>query len=155
MAERTPREVIDAYVDAMDRGDWALLRELFVDDYIEDYPQSGERIRGADNAIHVRSSFPRADMAAPPSRNVGAKLIVGGEDHWALAPNFTAIRVAAAGVTITAVTRAVYPDGPWYVVYIGTVDRGRIRRATAIFGATFEPAPWRAAWVERIPEAER
>jgi hypothetical protein len=94
-------------------------------------------------------------MTSPPSRNVGVPLIVGGEEGWALAPNFTAIRVAAAGDTVTAVTRSVYPDGPWYVVYIGTVERGRIRRATAIFGAPFDAAEWRAAWVERIPEDER
>jgi hypothetical protein len=153
--DRTPREVIDAYVDAMNRGDWNLLRELLADDYVEDYPQSGERIRGRENAVLVRNAFPRDDMSTRPEQIVGARMTVGGEDRWALAPNFTAIKVESSGDIVTSLVRAIYPDGPWYVVFIGDVEAGRIHHATVVFGKVFDPPPWRAAWVERMPEDER
>jgi ketosteroid isomerase-like protein len=155
MAERTPRQVIDAYIDAMNRADWDALRQLFADDYVEEYPQSGERIRGPENAVRVRANFPRTDMDSVPSPMVGARMTVGGEERWALAPNFTAIRVSADGDLVTSVARAIYPEGPWYVVYIGRIAAGKITRATAFFAQVFEPPPWRAPWVERIPESER
>jgi hypothetical protein len=151
----TPRQVIDAYMDAMNRADWGALRRLFAPDYVEDYPQSGERIRGAEHAVLVRSNFPRKDMASVPSPVVGPAVLLGGEERWMLAPNFTAIRVDAEGDTVTSIARSRYPDGLWFVVYIGKVANGQIQRATAFFAQEFEPAPWRAALVERIPEAER
>ena len=155
VAERSPREVISTYTDAMNRGDWALLREVLAADYIEDYPQSGERIRGPENAVAVRDRFPRGNTAIPDTRNVGARLTVGGEDRWAMAPNFTAIKVASDGDNVTSLVRAIYPDGPWYVVYIASIERGRIKHATVIFGAMFEAPEWRRQWVEAMPEDER
>ena len=85
MAERTPREVMDAFHDAMNRGDWELLGEVLADDYVEDYPQSGERIRGRDNAIAMRKQYPRPSMERPasimwgPSFAWGAR--TGGRSH--------------------------------------------------------------------------
>jgi hypothetical protein len=154
MAGRTPRQVIDAYNDAVSRADWTLLREVLADDYVEDYLQSGERIVGPENAIRVRAMYPRDDMSSAPSP-LEARLIVGGEERWALAPNFTAIRASAVGVTITRVVRAIYPDGPWYVVFIGTVAGGHIHHSTVVFGKVFDPPDWRAHLVQRMPEAER
>jgi hypothetical protein len=152
---RTPRQVIDAYMDAMNRADWDALRLLFAPEYVEDYPQSGERIRGPEHAVQVRSSFPRDDMSAVPSPVVGPATLLGGEERWVLAPNFTAIRVEAEGDTVTSISRSMYPDGFWYVVYIGKVANGQIQRATAFFAQLFEAPAWRAGWVERIPESER
>ena len=155
MPEPTPREVLDNYVKAINAGDWELMREVLAPDYIEDYPQSGERVRGRENAIAVRSRYPRPRTSPPEGFASGAELVVGGEERWALAPNFTAIRVTAQGDTLTALVRAVYPDGPWYVVYIATIDAGQIRRATLIFGALFDAPVWRALWTERMPDRER
>jgi len=154
-AERTPREVIDTYVDAMARGDWTLLGDVLADDYVEDYPQSGERVRGRERAIAIRSH------ARPPQPPPGdpmlsrAELVIGGEERWALAPNFTAIRTTSDGDTITSLVRATYPDGPWYVVYIGEVARGQIHHATMVFGPMFEAPEWRRSLVEPMPERDR
>ena len=153
MAERTPRQVLDAYFDAMNRADWALLREVLADGYVEDYPQSGERVRGRENAIAVRSRGPRP--APHEGASAAAELVVGGEERWALAPNFTAIRVTTEGDTLTALIRAMYPDGLWYVVYIATIQNGQVQRATMIFGAMFDAPDWRAQWTERMPDRER
>ena len=80
---------------------------------------------------------------------------MGGEDRWALASNLTAIRVTADGDTITSVTRILYPDAPWYVVFVGTIAGGQIHHVTAIFGQLFEPPAWRRQWVEAMPDSER
>jgi hypothetical protein len=155
MAERTPREVIEAYVDAMSRADWALLREVLAEDYIEDYPQSGERVRGRENAVAIRGRGRQAEMAAAGAPLSRMELVVGGEERWALAPNFTAIRTTSGGDTITSLVRAMYPDGEWYVAYIGTVEHGQIQHATMVFGPLFSAPEWRKHLVERIPERER
>jgi hypothetical protein len=155
MPERTPREVIDAYVDAMSRADWALVRELLADDYVEEYPQSGELVRGPDKAIAVRHRDRPEEAAADGAFRSRSELVVGGEERWVLAPNFTAIRTTADGDVITSLIRATYPDGEWYVVYIGTVEHGRIRHATMVFGPMFEAPEWRRGLVERMPEADR
>jgi SnoaL-like domain len=153
VAERTPREVMAAYVDAMNRADWTLLASLLAPDYIEDYPQSGERVRGRANALAVRQFFGREENRS--SLLVGAEMTIGGEDRWALAPNFTAIKMTSDGDTLTSLIRSVYPDGPWYVVHIATIRGGLIVQATVIFGAMFEPPEWRRGLVERIPDRER
>jgi hypothetical protein len=153
--ERTPREVIEAYVDAMARADWALLRSILADDYVEDYPQSGERVRGREHAVAVRSHGrpePPHDGAPALSRT---ELVVGGEERWALAPNFTAIRTTSGGDTITSLVRAMYQDGEWYVVFIGTVEDGQIHHATMVFGPLFEAPEWRKPLVEPLPERDR
>jgi ketosteroid isomerase-like protein len=52
------RELIEKYVIAMRDADFATMRAMMADDYVEDYPQTGERIRGADNVMAVRKHFP-------------------------------------------------------------------------------------------------
>ena len=155
MPDRTPREVIDAYGDAMNRADWALLRELLAEDYVEDYPQSGERIRGRENAIAVRNHARPDASSEKGGLRSRAELTIGGEERWALAPNFTAIRTTAEGDVITSLIRAEYPGGEWYVVFIGTVERGQIHHATMVFGPLFEAPEWRRSLVEPIPDRER
>jgi ketosteroid isomerase-like protein len=152
MSEPTGREVIDAYVAAMNAGDWEAVGELLHPDFYEDYPQSGERIRGRENCVRVRRDYPRTESTP---LETGTRFIVGGDDRWAIAPNFTAVRIAGAGDTLTAVFRARYPDGLWYIVHIGTVENGRLARATVFFAPLFDPPEWRQDFVERMPEAER
>lgn len=152
MPDPSPRAVVEAYLQATNNTDWDRLAELLDPDYIEDYPQSGERIRGRENAIAIRRSFPGLDDSREPLRQ---RLLLGGEEHWALAPNFTAIRVTGTGETVTSLARARYPDGYWYIVYIATVQDGRIKRATALFAPLFDPPEWRQALTERMPEGER
>jgi len=154
MPDRTPREIIDAYIDGMARADWTAVRGLLAEDYVEDYPQSGERVRGPDNAIAVRTRG-RPELVGGAAFRSRSELTVGGEERWALAPNFTAIRTTGDGDVITSLIRAEYPDGEWYVVYIATVERGQIHHATMIFGQLFEAPEWRRPLVERMPDRDR
>jgi len=150
MAARTPRELVDAYVDATNRGDWALMRSLLAPDYLEDYPQSGERVTGPDAAIGIRAHY----SALGPLVTTRESL-VGGEDRWALAPNFTAVRVTGEGDVLTIVLRAAYPDGQWWVIAILEVRDGLVGHQTAYFAQDFDAPEWRQPWVSRIPPTER
>ncbi len=149
-ATRSARQVVLDYIEAMNEADWERLSTFLHSDYVEDYPQSGERVRGPANAVAVRSKSPRSWP-----RSIDHKRVIGGEEQWALAPNFTAIKVTADGDLVTSVVRARYPDGYWYVIYIAQVEDGIIRRATVYFAPMFEAPEWRREFVESIPDAER
>ncbi|MBI4261603.1 MAG: hypothetical protein HY658_13670 [Actinobacteria bacterium] len=60
--------------------------------------------------------------------------IVGREDLW---------------VTEAALQYPGLEGGPWQVVEVQEVRDGRLARVRAVFGAPFEPADWRAPYVER------
>lgn len=146
---RSPRQVVLDYIQAMNEADWERLRSVLHPDVVEDFPQSGERIRGVANAIAVRSHVPRTWR-----NSIDRQRVVGGDDAWALGPNFTAIKVAADGDVVTSIVRARYPDGYWFVVNVAEIQGGLIRHATVYFAPTFDPPEWRREWVERLPEDE-
>jgi hypothetical protein len=151
MSDRSPRDVALAFAAAQMAADWDAMRALMTDEYVEDYPQTGERIVGADRAIAVRREFPGMSDGLAGDVN----LQVGGEDRWALAPNFTAIRVTQDGDIVTTLIRAIYPDGPWYVIAFSRVEGGRVGHMTVYF-APMLPAPeWRKGLASPLPDSER
>jgi hypothetical protein len=52
------RAVFERVADLMNRRDWDAFPTVFTDDYVEEYPQSGEVIRGLANAVAVRKNYP-------------------------------------------------------------------------------------------------
>ena len=60
MADSSPREVITRFSDALNRGDWDAAVASVHPDYVDDFPQSGERIRGRDNLRGMFSNYPGA-----------------------------------------------------------------------------------------------
>ena len=45
-----------------------------------------------------------------------------------------------------------YPNGEtWHIVQLLEMRNGKISHITSYFGKPFEPPPWRAKWVERMP----
>ena len=148
MPERTARELAELYTRAINARDWAALEPLLHDDYYVDFPQSGERIRGFAN---VRAMFEEY----PGGLDIGGAepvAVVGGEEKWAVAPNFAMVRVTGTAEMFTTVTRARYPDGTkWYVVALVHADGGRMRNGTIYFAPDFPAPEWRRHIAERIP----
>ncbi len=139
------RSVVERYVAALPT-DLDTLTSLQHPDFMEDWPQSGERIRGSENFRAIHEHYP--DTTSETRR------LVGTEDRWALAPTFTPLRIVGAGDTFTALTKARYPDGSEYhVISILEVREGRIAKVTTFFAAEFEAPNWRARWVERSQES--
>ena len=139
------RLVVEHYVAALPT-DLDTLTSLQHPDFMEDWPQSGERIRGSENFRAIQEHYP--DTTSDTRR------LVGTEDRWALGPTFTPLRIVGAGDTFTALAKARYPDGSEYhVISILEVRDERIAKVTTFFAAEFEAPDWRAGWVERSQES--
>jgi hypothetical protein len=97
--------------------------DLLHDDHIEEYPQSGERIRGKDNARGVYDNYP----SIPSLVDYGYRL--NGD--------------------LAVVEMVLDCDGNHMnVCEVVEFEDGKIKRATGYFGEPFESPEWRARWVE-------
>lgn len=106
-------------------GDQAAEHEIYHDDAVCEYPQSGEVIRGRRNLQLLRSHHP-----GKPSGFI-VRRMVGGGDLW---------------VTEYVIT---YEDKPVYTVSIMQFRDGKVSHETQYFADSFAAPAWRAQWVER------
>jgi hypothetical protein len=100
--------------------------DIYEEDVLCDFPQSGEQMRGRANLI--------AQRCAQPDRPRVAKVVrlTGSGDFW------------VSEVIIT------YDGKPWYTVNIHEFRGDKIFHETQYFAEPFAPAAWRSQWVERI-----
>jgi hypothetical protein len=125
MDDRTALAVLERHWNASDAGDFAAEHDIYCDDAVLDYPQSGERIRGRDNIRESR-------YVQPSKKRFAVRRIIGRGDLW---------------VTEFTLT---YDDTPSYVVSIMEFRDGLVAHETQYFAERFEPGPSRAHLVERI-----
>ncbi len=119
------RAALDRHWAASDANDFDAEHEIYRDDAVLDYPQSGERIRSRRNIQAARS-------AQPNRKRFAVRRILGAADLW---------------VTELIIT---YDSAPSYTVSIMEFKDGKVARETQYFGDPFEPGASRAQWVERI-----
>ncbi|MDQ3985928.1 MAG: nuclear transport factor 2 family protein [Actinomycetota bacterium] len=127
MGEQDAAQVARAFWDTMNAGDWDATRGYLHDEYVQEWPQSGERIVGRDNALAINKNFP------------------GGM------PEMTFRRVVGEGNLAVIEVDLTYADGSRYlgVSVIETRD-GKVAKDTGYFGQPFPAPEWRAQWVERM-----
>jgi ketosteroid isomerase-like protein len=128
MGERENRAAVERYWDALSRQDFDAAMKDLHEDFVEEYVQSGERIRGIANQLAVISSYPGFPA-------ITVRHHIGRDDLW---------------VTHAAFDYARDGGPPYQVCQVQELRDGKIARIHAFFGAPFEPAEWRAAWVERV-----
>ena len=96
--------IVERYARALP-SDCATLATLRHPDLVEDWPQSGERIRGHANYQAIHENYPGGPPDLKPRR------IIGTEDRWVVTPSFTPLRIigtaSALGGTHLARMRAV------------------------------------------------
>jgi hypothetical protein len=144
-------EVIRRYVDAHVSHDHDTLGLLRSDDWFEEWPQSGERVRGHANDMQIMRNWPGGD----PQTDAAGVRIVGSEDRWVLSPSWTAERVAGSGEAWWMQAIGRYPDGStWFVSGFFHVRDGKVRRETWFFAPPLEAPAWRSQWVERYDPRE-
>jgi ketosteroid isomerase-like protein len=144
MAQPDNREVIARFYTALNARRIEDLAALVDPDVIQEWPQSGERIRGLKNMCAVIENFPD-----PP--RVDVQRILGDEDKWVLTPTWTPLRTSGTGDTYTCECRIAYPNGEvWSNVTIVKFRSGKVVHMTEYFAAPFPAAEWRAPWVEKI-----
>ena len=125
--EEQIRTALHAHWHASAAGDSDAEHDIYDDDVICDYPQSGERILGRSNLQALRSHHPDK-----PSGFM-VKRVLGNEDLW---------------ITEYAIT---YQERLAYAVSIMEFRNGKVVHETQYFGDPFEPGPSRAQWVELMP----
>jgi ketosteroid isomerase-like protein len=105
--------------------------EIFADDAVIEWPQSGERIRGKRNIVAVHE-------AAPFSVSFDIRRTIGRGDVW-----------------VTECTIRYDGARPTKAVFIMEFGDGKVVRETDYFGEPFDPPEYRSSWVESMSEAER
>jgi hypothetical protein len=119
------RAALDRHWAASDANDFAAEHEIYREDAVLDYPQSGERLRGRRNIQLSRE-------AQPNEKRFAVRRIIGGGRLW---------------VTEFVLT---YDGRPSYTVSIMEFEDGKVAHETQYFADPFEPGSSRAQWVEPI-----
>jgi hypothetical protein len=124
--EEQIRVALNRHWQASAAGDANAEHDIYDDDAICDYPQSGERILGRSNLQALRSHHP-----GKPS-GFKVKRILGNGDLW------------ITEYTITYQERAAY------TVSIMEFRNGKVVHETQYFADPFEAPAWRRQWVQQI-----
>ena len=123
MEDREVRAALDRHWAASDANDFAAEHQIYREDAVLEYPQSGERIRG-------RANIQASRTVQPNFKRFSVRRIIGAGDLW---------------VTEFVLT---YDGRPSYTVSIREFSGDKVVRETQYFGDPFEPPAWRAQWVE-------
>src|SRR4051794_41402056 len=119
MDENEIREALDRHWAASDANDFDVEHDIYREDALLEYPQSGERIRGRDNIQASR-------VAQPNAKRFTVRRILGGGYLW------------ISELVLT------YDGQPFYVVSIMEFEDGQVVRETQYFGDEFDPGASRA-----------
>jgi hypothetical protein len=106
-----------------------LIQEWATDDFVEEWPQSGERLTKAAS-MKLAESYPEMSGTSP---------------------KFTYRRMLGGGDLFVLEGTIDYGDGiPVSYVAVGEVRDGKVARMTEYFANPFEAPAWRAGFVERM-----
>ena len=123
MDDHATRAALQRHWDASDASDFEVEHEIYREDAVLDYPQSGERIHGRRNIQESR-------FVQPNKKRFALRRMSGGGDLW-------------VSEFILA-----YDGNPTYAVSIMEFRDGFVAHETQYFAERFDPAPSRAHLVE-------
>src|SRR6202051_3600092 len=125
MEDREVRAALDRHWAASDANEFDAEHDIYREDAVLEYPQSGEGIRG-------RRNIQASPLAQRNSKRFNVRVIVGAGALW--------------------VTKFIlaYDGRPSYTVSVMEFLDGKVARETQYFADPFEPGPSRAPWVERM-----
>ncbi len=147
MADPSARAIVERYARALQDKDHDALVLLITDDYVDEMPQSGERVRGKANQLALLHNYPGGVATIDPK----STRLVSAEDRWVLTPSFTVLRIEGSGDVYTYVGTATYANGEtWQMIQIIELRQGKIAKTTSWYAAPFEAPAWRAGFVERF-----
>ncbi len=126
-------ELAAKFEAVLKQGDFAgqteLLREYGSDDFVEEWPQSGERLTKAAS-LRMAEAYP---------------------DMTGTSPTFAYKRMLGGGDVFVIEGTIDYGDGvPVSYVGIGEIRDGKVAKMTEYFANPFEAPAWRADFVERM-----
>jgi SnoaL-like protein len=126
------REMAAAFEAALKTGDFEKMQELTsaygTDDFVEEWPQSGERL----------------------TKEGSARLGEVYAERSGTSPKFTYKRMLGGGDVFVIEGTIDYGDGiPVSYVGIGELRDGKVAKMTEYFANPFEAPAWRAEFVEK------
>ena len=119
--------ILDRYWEATVALDLERIHEIYHDDVVVEFPQSGERILGKKNIYELRAHYP-------------AKL------------SFKILRTRGEGNLWITELIITYDGRPVYVVTVMEFKEDKIAHETHYYADPFEPPGWRSQWVEITKE---
>jgi len=125
MDDSTVREALERHWKASDANDFETEHDIYRDDAVLFYPQSGERISGRRNIQESR-------FVQPNNKRFTVRRMIGTGNLW---------------VTEFVLT---YDGVPSYAVSIMEFSGGLVANETQYFADKFEPSPSRAHLVELV-----
>ena len=111
----------------LEAGDKTAMMHMMAEDFVQEWPQSGERVTGRQGCLNVMTNYP----GGMPQIKLGR--ISGEGDHWVVESTTT------------------YPGGEvYFVVSLIETRDGLFVRQVDYFGPEFPAPEWREQWVEPI-----
>lgn len=121
------KQIVEQFWTVMQTNDFKAAGELLHDDYILEWPQSGERIRSRANFIAVNENYP-----AYGHWNFTVHRIIGEDDQVV-----SDVEVTDGVITGRAITFSIIRDG-------------KIIHQIEFWPDPFDSPSWRAQWVEQM-----
>lgn len=115
-------EVIKRLIKCINDEQIEVMDELFHDDAVMDWPQSGEKVIGAENRRAIYKSFPKL-------------------------PKITPRRMVSSGDLVVAEATLDYGGPTYKTVFIFELRDGKIAKETAYWSEAFDAPGWRSKWV--------
>jgi ketosteroid isomerase-like protein len=125
MGEEENARIVEQLWERMEKQDWDGAKALLHDDFVQEWPQSGERITGRENSMAINQNYPGV-------------------------PTSTIRRTLSGGDVVTTEVTLDYGGSIYHCVSIFELTDGKINKETDYFAEPFEPPAWRARWVERM-----
>jgi len=130
-------EMAAKFEEVLKTGDFGRLSDLIqqyaTDDFVEEWPQSGERLTKASSR-KLSENYPQMSGTSPTFKY---RRMIGGGDVFVVEGTID------------------YGDGiPVSYVGVGEVRDGKVAKMTEYFANPFEAPAWRADFVERMEPAK-
>jgi ketosteroid isomerase-like protein len=123
--DQSNESVMGQFLEAAESGDLDALAALASDDIVMEWPQSGERFRGKENALAaMRAQETKPEFAGEPR-------MIGSGDVW----------------VVMAPLR--YGEETHHYVGVYELRDGLVARSTEYFGAPFAAQEFRAAYLDK------
>lgn len=118
-------QTVERLIDGLNAKNVGVMDEVFTEDAVMEWPQSRERIRGADvrRAVYARME---------------------------ILPTITPRRITSAADLVIAEAHLDYEGVGYDCIFVFEMRGGRISKETAYWATPFEPPAWRAELVERM-----
>lgn len=121
----TNPHTVESLWHAFDRFEFEAVAPLLHDDFVLEWPQSGERIHGRDNFIAINKHYP---------------------GQWRITIN----RMVACGDEVVTEITATYGDQTAHAVSFFQLKDGKILHIREYWPDPMEAQSWRTQWVERM-----